>query len=209
MIEALSSVEFQVTEQQWDDMTHRLRLRIISENYKAPAPRRSRWVAWDFGIPALTAMAAVMLVTIGLYRLAAPIVEQPTQSTLAPLLDSLMDQPVILDPVTADFLEQSELLLRNVMKLEASNAEDVEEAKQLAMRHLINIDQRMAAAAGIRPVQTVMSKYETILRDLRNLNDETAAEDISDIQHRIERNGLIAGIKAFQPPAPVFDIDER
>ena len=38
-----------------------------------------------------------------------------------------------------------------------------------------------------------------ILRDLRNLDDRNAAEDIPDIQKRIQKNALIANMKAFQP----------
>ena len=44
-----------------------------------------------------------------------------------------------------------------------------------------------------------MEKYETVLRDLRNIDERSAGEDITDIQNRIQRNGLIANMKAFQP----------
>jgi hypothetical protein len=45
----------------------------------------------------------------------------------------------------------------------------------------------------------VMETYETILRDLRNVDIRSADEDIGDIQKRIQQNGLIANMKAFQP----------
>ena len=51
----------------------------------------------------------------------------------------------------------------------------------------------------VLPVLNVMETYETILRDLRNLDEHTAAEDISGIQNRIQKSGLIANMKAFQP----------
>ena len=63
----------------------------------------------------------------------------------------------------------------------------------------MGIDQRKQAAADAPPVVNVMEKYETVLRDIRNLNGQTMAEDISDLQTRIEKNGLIANMKAFQP----------
>jgi len=44
-----------------------------------------------------------------------------------------------------------------------------------------------------------MDTYETILRDLRNVDDRNAGEDISDLQKRIQWNGMIANMKAFQP----------
>jgi spore coat protein CotF len=51
----------------------------------------------------------------------------------------------------------------------------------------------------VPPVVDVMETYEMILRDLRNLDDRNAAEDIPDIQKRIQKNALIANMKAFQP----------
>jgi hypothetical protein len=44
-----------------------------------------------------------------------------------------------------------------------------------------------------------MDTYETVLRDIRNVDEKSAADDMPDIQNRIQRNGLIANIKAFQP----------
>jgi hypothetical protein len=106
---------------------------------------------------------------------------------------------VSLDPVTVDFLEESELLLRNVMKITPTDVDDLAEAKQAADGQLADIAQRREAAAEVPPVVDVIDTYETILRDLRNLDERSAAEDIADIQSRIRKNGLIANIKAFQP----------
>jgi hypothetical protein len=207
MMEALSAVDLQIADEQWDAMTHRLRMRIINERVRIPAPRRPRWFARDFGIPALGALAAVLLVTVGLYRMALP-VAGPDGPAPALGPHQFIDYSGNLDPVTIDFLEQSELLLRNVMKLEADDAEDLEEARQTAFRHLLSIDQRMEAAADLPPVLTAMGKYESILRDIRNLTDNTAAEDIIDIQSRIQKNGLIANMKAFQPTVTVVDVEQ-
>ena len=44
-----------------------------------------------------------------------------------------------------------------------------------------------------------MDTYETVLRDIRNLDEHSVAEDIPDIQRRIQKNGLIANMKAYQP----------
>jgi len=41
-----------------------------------------------------------------------------------------------------------------------------------------------------------LNEYESILREIKNLD---SAEDIADIQMRIRRNGLIANLKAYQP----------
>ena len=81
----------------------------------------------------------------------------------------------------------------------AKSAHPVPDAKQVAGGQLVDIAQRKEAAADVPPVVDAIETYETILRDLRNLDERSAAEDIADIQSRIQKNGLIANMKAFQP----------
>jgi hypothetical protein len=110
-----------------------------------------------------------------------------------------VDTAVPLDPVTVDFLEESELLLRNVMKIEAANVADLADARKTAGQQLAALEQRKEAAAEAPPVVSLMETYETILRDIRNVDERSVDEDIGDIQRRIQQNGLIANFKSFQP----------
>jgi hypothetical protein len=114
---------------------------------------------------------------------------------------------VLLDPVTVDFLEQSELLLRNVMNLRPGSTDDVQEARHKASLQLVALNQRKEAAAVVPPVVNLMDKYELILRDVRNINQQTVAEDISDIKTRIQKNRLIASMKALQPKSSEIEAD--
>lgn len=198
VIEAMSTVEFGVSEEQWSAMDRRLRVRLVSKRFEKPA--------WNLrmSMPAIAGIAALLLLTIGIYQLKPPIPagalnERPGRPQTAPAVEAAAANRVVLDPVTVDFLEQSELLLRYVMKLQPTDTEDLADAKRVAVEQLIGIDQRRQAAADAPPVVNVMETYETVLRDIRNLNGQTMAEDISDLQTRIEKNGLIANMKAFQP----------
>ena len=110
-----------------------------------------------------------------------------------------VEHAVPLDPVTVDFLQESELLLRNVMTMAPSDTEDLADAKKVANEQLAELEQRKEAAASVQPVVDVMDIYETVLRDLRNVDDRTAEDDINDLQKRIQKNALIANMKAFQP----------
>jgi hypothetical protein len=112
---------------------------------------------------------------------------------------ALVEQPLPLDPGTVDFLQQSELLLRNVVKMAPNNTQDLADVKRIAGEQLLAIDQRKDAAAHLPPVLNVMDTYETVLRDIRNVDERSAPDDVPDIQNRIQRDGLIANIKAFQP----------
>ena len=199
MMDALSSVEPGISESQWSGIEHRLRSRIhaVGAGFSRPrAPKvplrgmRPAKAGAYVGIPFLLAAAALLLITIGLSR---PTPVAPAEQA------TYIEQSVPLDPVTLDFLEDSELLLRNVMKISSSDIEDLTDAKRLASRQLAGIEQRKEAAADVPPVVDVISTYETVLRDLRNIDEKNAAEDIPDIQKRIQQNALIANMKAFQP----------
>jgi hypothetical protein len=194
MIEALSTVDQSIPEQKWDGIEHRLRMRIVNEALPRQHHKATRTLRW---IP-IFAAAAMLVMTIGLYRLATPLLN--VQRVAAPAPQTIyVDHSVSLDPATVDFLEESELLLRNLMKITPTDVDDLADAKQVAGGQLADIAQRKEAAADVPPVVDVMDTYETILRDLRNLDERSAAEDIADIQSRIRKNGLIANMKAFQP----------
>lgn len=207
MMDAISSVDFEIPEDHWDAMTDRLRVRLHAEAaVKRPAPRpAARRTPFFAQWRGLAAVAALLLITIGLYRIAIP-----QAVPAAPVAEYVyVDQTLPLDPVTVDFLEQSELLLRNVMKIEAADVEDMADAKRLASAQLAGIEQRKEAAAEVPPVLNVMDTYESVLRDIRNLNERNPAEDISDIQNRIQNNALIANMKAFQPTVSVVNVGLR
>jgi hypothetical protein len=203
MIQALDGIDLTVSESQWWGIERRLQATLFHAQPEMPArgPIASffelqKWVN-RATTPFFLSAAALLVITIGLSRLAIPRIDWPT--SLEPATAIFVEHSVPLDPVTVDFLEESELLLRNVMKIEPANAEDLAQARKAASAQLAELEQRKEAAAEVPPVVGVMETYETILRDLRNVDERSADEDISDIQKRIETNGLIANMKAFQP----------
>jgi hypothetical protein len=207
MIETISSVDLEVSEAHWDAMTDRLQDRIRAEQAVAAVYDRRKTGARRAPLQwaSLAAVAALLLVTIGLARITVP--QQPTLQAADEYI--YLDHSLPLDPVTVDFLEESELLLRNVMKIEASDVEDLADAKKVASAQLMAIDQRKEAASVVPPVLNVMETYETVLRDIRNLDDESPADDINDIQNRIQSNALIANMKAFQPTISMVNLSLR
>jgi len=215
LIEALDGIDLTISDKQWNGIEQRLHAQILNVANVGAGFSRSRVARAAFrplrrlkpaatatsmmqSIVPLLATAALLLITIGLGRLPSPIVG--VQQTAAPAAQPVyVEQSVPLDPVTVGFLEESELLLRNVMKMAPSDVEDLADAKKAASEQLAELDQRKEAAAEVPPVVGVMETYETILRDLRNVDIRSADEDIGDIQKRIQQNGLIANMKAFQP----------
>jgi hypothetical protein len=205
MIEALSEIDLSISESQWKGIQQRLNARILKTDVDARFtsafslnnPERRPGARAFMKVPVLVAIAALLVVTIGLSRFVAPVAERQTPAEPAQAV--YLDHSVSLDPVTVDFLEESELLLRNVMKIAPNDAEDLADAKKVANEQLGGLEQRKEAAADVPPVVGVMETYESVLRDLRNVDERTASEDIGDIQRRIQKNGLIANMKSFQP----------
>jgi len=202
LMEALSEIDLSISESQWWGIERRMQAAILHaepELSRNPITRVSliqKWVTWA-AAPAFGAAAALLVISVSLGRLATPVSQAPVAS--APVETVYIEHTVPLDPVTVDFLEQSELLLRNVMKIEPTDKEDIKDAKQIAGEHLAELPQRREAAAEVPPVVDVMQTYETVLRDIRNVDERSAKDDINDIQRRIRNNGLIATMKTFQP----------
>ena len=201
MIDALDGIDLTISEKQWNDIESRMceRIRTVEAvSTSGGALSQASVIArsllqWR----PLVAVAALLLVTIGLSRFSTPNIEIQKSDEAPQAI--YVEHTVPLDPVTVDFLEESELLLRNVMKMTPDDADDLADAKKVAGEQLAELDQRKEAAADVPPVVSVMDTYETILRDLRNVDVRSADEDIGDIRKRIQQNGLIANMKAFQP----------
>jgi hypothetical protein len=202
MIEALDGIDLTISESQWSGIESRMCERIRAETPVAAVYTSGRALARSLNNRAplqwgrLVAVAALLLITIGLARFSVPMTEPRKEDGPQAIY---VEHTVPLDPVTVDFLEESELLLRNVMKMTPDNADDLADAKKVASEQLAEIDQRKEASADVPPVVGVIDTYETILRDLRNVDARSADEDIGDIRKRIQQNGLIANMKAFQP----------
>jgi len=205
MIEALDGLDLATSERQWKGIELRLHAAILEErNYNLqwthrpvqPLSKRKNWINraaasfWSTS-PFWASAAVLLLITVGLSRLPELVPDTPRVV--------YVEHTVPLDPVTVDFLEESELLLRNVMKIAPSDMEDLAQAKRVAGEQLAELQQRKEAAAEVLPVVGVMETYETVLRDIRNVDERSPDADIGDIQKRIQQNGLIPNMKAFQP----------
>jgi hypothetical protein len=171
----------------WDWFGTRLRARLIEENVAADLrAARYRWFA-----AFATAASVALLLTWGSLRIPTP----DKDSSIAGIALET-DHIQGLDRGVVDFLAQSELLVRDFTKIDPSYKEDVADARERASRSLISLSHQRGAAADFDPVRITLDEYESVLREIKNLE---SPEDIADIQMRIRRNGLIANLKAYQP----------
>src|SRR5712691_5351585 len=79
MIDALSGVDLGISERQWNGIEHRLRMRIVNESAPRINHKGTKTLRW---VP-IFAAAAILLMTIGLYRLATPLVNTQRAVPLA------------------------------------------------------------------------------------------------------------------------------
>ena len=175
----------------------RLRRRIINDrvsldNIGSTRPAGANGWLWRPLLPAMGLMMAAVFVFISV---------QPADVVLPDLAGRhlITDYVLDLDPLTVDFLEDSELFLRTFVKLGPDDSEDLAESQQVSMTQLPQLEQRREALMDFPPVLMVLDDYEGILRDIRNMPQDVAEEDITDIQTRINNDGLVARMRAYQP----------
>lgn len=177
----------ELSEDYWQGFEDRLRETLVLENES-----RTSAVTWKWA--GLSAAAAVVVVMTwgGLH--VTPSKVDSVQTT--PHIEFSDDHIEGLDPMVVAFLGQSELFLRSFTKIEPSYVEDLNDARERAKRDLMGIAQEKELAGDFAPVRITLDEYESVLREIKNLD---SSEDLADLQGRIHRNGLIANLKAYQP----------
>jgi hypothetical protein len=180
----------------WQRFEVRLRENLVHEN----ASHRYQFY-WKWSAMAAAAAGIAVVMTWGGIGLNNPIVVEE-EADATPQIEFVDDHIEGLNPTVVEFLGQSELFLRNFTKIDeetdSSYQEDLQYAQARARRGLDEIAQQKQRAADFVPVRIALEEYEGVLRDISNLD---SADELSDIQSRIHRNGLIANMKAYQPQA--------
>jgi hypothetical protein len=172
---------------EWRRFEGRLRENLVHEN----ADRRMQ-VYWRWSGAVAAAAALAIVVSWGATRVNTWIDVTPVEAHIELNDDHIKG----LDPMVVEYLEQSELFLRNFTKIEASYVEDIDDSRDRAKQSLREIGEQRALAGNFAPVQIALDEYENVLREIKNLD---TPEHLVDIQARIRANGLIANLKAYQP----------
>lgn len=172
----------------WQRFEVRLRENLVHEN---ELHRHQFYRKWSAVAAAAAAVAVVM--TWGGIRVSQSIQSIADGSAQVEYVDDHIEG---LNPTVVEFLGQSELFLRDFSHIEPSYEEEIQYAQARAKQGLTEIAQQKARAADFEPVQIALDEYENVLREIKNLD---SAEDLTDLQTRIRRDGLIANLKAYQP----------
>ena len=192
-LDILSLASEEPDEEFFAGFNDRLRRRIINDRVAEERGGFGQW-SWPSLLKQLVPAASLLAVIVAVYSSIGP------ADVRTPVEDLIVWEPVLeIDPGTVDFLERSELFLRTFTKLRVTDVEDLAEAREISDAQILAIEPRKEAVIDFPPVLMVVEEYENVLRDIRNLPEEAAEEDVTDIQDRIERNGLVARMKAYQP----------
>jgi hypothetical protein len=173
----------------WEGYDDRLRAKLARENVSRTYRLYWKWSA----VPAAAAAAIVVVMTWGGPRILQPIANEGNATPQIEFVDNHIKG---LNPSVVEFLGQSELFLRSFTKIEPSYTQDLEDAQIRAKESLGEIETQKLRTADFAPVQIALDEYESVLRDIKNLD---SADDVADIQTRIRSSGLIANINAYQP----------
>jgi len=188
----------ELSEYHWNRFDGRLRENLVHHN----AARRVR-VYWKWG-GALAAAAATFAIVVswGGFRTSQPISAQAKEEHIQLNSDHIQG----LNPTVVNFLGQSEMFLRSFTKIEPSDVEDLADARNRAKQDLKETGEQRALAGDFAPVRIALDEYEGVLRDIKNLD---SPEDLIDVQTRIQRNGLITNMMAYQPRLTLISLSQR
>jgi hypothetical protein len=175
------------SEAYWDRYDDRLRDKLESVS-------RPNWMYWKWAATAAAAAMILVVLSWGGMRMSQPTTVDETQAT--PQIELVDDHIKGLNPTVVPFLAQSELFLRNFTKIDPSYTEDLQDAQARARQGLAEIKTQKLRAADFGPVRIALDEYESVLRDIKNLD---SADDVAEIQGVIRSSGLIASMKAYQP----------
>jgi hypothetical protein len=184
---------FQAAPDYWEQCEQQLRAVLSRE----PAPARTDSASARAWRPLVrwAAIAAAVVLAVGISNYFEGHKPQPDP---APALENVENASLDLDPATVAFLGQSEMYLRAFTKIEPPDRTELDDARARARTQLAGMNERKEAADMTPPLRAVLDEYESVLRDIKNLDDD-ADEDVLDIQQRIARRGLILDLKTFQP----------
>jgi hypothetical protein len=181
----------ELSEPYWDRFDDRLRWGLVQENAS-----RTHRLYWRWSGVAAAAAALAVVINWGGLRIDQPAVESVENAKATPQIEFVDDHIKDLNPTVVAFLGQSELFLRSFTKIDPSYDEDLRDARSRAKQDLAEIETQKLRAADFAPARIALDEYENFLRDIKNVD---SARDITDIQTRIRRSGLIANMKAYQP----------
>jgi hypothetical protein len=185
----------ELSEAFWDRYDDRLRDRLedASQTYR---------LYWKWSAAAAAA-AITVVITWGGMREFRPAVDELTAEAEAdantiPQIELDDDHIKGLNPTVVSFLAQSELYLRNFTKIEPGkeDLQDLHEAQARAKHVLADIQTQRLRTADFVPVGIALDEYESVLRDINNLE---SPDDVAQIQAVIRNSGLIASMRAYQP----------
>jgi len=182
-----------LSEAYWDRYDDRLRDRLESAS-------QTYGLYWKWSAAAAAA-AITVVITWGGMRELRPTVDDLTAEVKAdanatPQIELFDDHIKGLNPTVVSFLAQSELYLRNFTKIEPTYKEDLQDAQARAKHVLEEIQTQKLRTADFAPVGIALDEYESVLRDIKNLE---SPDDVAQIQAVIRNSGLIASMKAYQP----------
>ena len=176
------------SEYYWNRFEGRLRENLAHEN----SSRRIR-MYWNWSAALATAAGLAVVVSWGAIQVNKFVHVTTVQAAQIEMND---DHIKGLDPMVVEYLEQSELFLRNFTKIEPTYIDDINDSRAQAKQSLAEIDEQKKLTGNFAPVQIALDEYENVLREIKNLDKP---EHLADIQTRIRANGLIANLKAYQP----------
>jgi hypothetical protein len=171
------------------------------EGIERPRPR-VRWIAW--AVPVAGLAAAVAIVTLNIVRHAPPapvessVAVAPVPAATDPAADARRSRERVLWSAAEDHLEQTEVLLVELMNSRAPNASDFSFAR-LAADDLVasgRLYRQTAEQSGNRRLAGVLQDVENVLVEVARSPERIGKKDFELLRARIGGDSLLFKVRA-------------
>jgi hypothetical protein len=160
-----------------------------------PEKRQKRW-AWM--MPAF-AMAAMLVVAFGLGRFSAQFRGQGTQSPISSSAAPAQVKERILMVAVGDHLEQSQMVLLELVNARAAGDMDIS-AEQERAQDLVasnRLYREAAARSGDTGVASVLEELERALLEIAHSPSQISSRQFEELRKRVEAQGILFKVRVI------------
>lgn len=160
------------------------------------APRRPHWLSWFVYSPARVAwMAAVLALVAGSFFAGRVWQRDVSQSGQVVSMPDIRERILLVD--LGEHLDRSQMMLVELISTEPGEAVDIsaERARAEELVAANRLYRQTASATGDAAVGQLLDELERVLVELAASPDRLTADDLQQVQQRIESRGLLFKVR--------------
>jgi hypothetical protein len=161
--------------------------------------QRGGWKAWLVFTPGRLAWLATVVLLVGAAFVAGRLIPRGTEGNVPGGLSAAQLRERILLVDLSDHLERSQMMLVELANADDQGTIDISDERARAEQLLAanRLYRQTALSNGNRSLANVLDELERVLIDVAASPEHLSAQDLNDVQRRIEANGLLFKVRVL------------